>query len=1202
MKKWMESQHLLALALIFVLRTSWAGAADPSPVARLFSESGTLRGEYATLNEAFKTAANNDKVILLRDVTERVVIDKRSWNNTTAIEFKLAGHQLKGSLEIYDVWLSLVADGQPKSRFRAGDLEEIIAPTWSKGGIILYGSMEMDLSQTDLSNYFDPIETSDTDAVITVPQGFERNLKYFVGSVRVVVNDDRLAFGYEPIDIGTYTSPDRVSLWKSDGSRLPTDTNGCYRVPGVKVWHYFESSRTPDLSDPTGWDGGVLPTPNDRAIVYLSYITDELNFGANGTLAVKDLYLVMPDQDYREEGWPPAVALNGTLNIGAGKGRLISDVNLHAQPGQILCGVLEIGYKSSVTVFGEQMIAANLSGLGRLNLAENAKITLTGSNRHSGGLIANGVRVQASRLSQLGTSRLRFGTDRGGSPGTPSAIEVTVVGDTDDSEARIARIVESGGKGSIRFSGTGVYTIPPVDLQCRVINDLADGFRLSAPGEYTFITYSGEGGFRLDQLPQEGTRTLHFIERGGSYPNHTRLSTILRPDLPITAGTQVALFLDNQAGGTGITLSGNYPAAGYAPMRVWDCVHFAKGTSWGTDLILNGGWQTTVSGSGTIAGDLIVTDRVKLSAPLDGVPIAVQGSLKFTSAGGRIVAEMPRNVSEGDSLLSIGGLEANGELTYEVDYPFEECLTFGPDDAAHPRAIVVKEKLPVASVNGTAYKSLRQAYAAAPSGGEIHLLRSLFEDVTNTSPLTVRMDGKDMYGSMTAYADLFLEGGASAGGYPGKKGPGEGATLSGKGRDALTVGRPGIMDQNIRVRANLTVSGPESPDYVCMRLNGGTTTLSGFCEYNGDSAAIAGVAGGNANLVVTDCNMYLKSGPAIRWESLGTLDFLKGNIDGWIGIEALAGTVNLSGGRIHAYFDPYGPQQTEMPEHVGAAVAILQTDPDHPVTFNISGEVELGGIYSLYEKSVIQPKPLPQPLSLLAATSPVWPTITVTGGEFRGEQGIYSASVEQGMPPFITGGTFSGQEQLTGLLAEGYKEAPKLSESRKRIVYPLPAGGEIIQPEGSLPLNESTTAFIMSALGKPAQGTTATEVRFPASDPEAMNTCISLGIAPKASQEGSVQVASFATPKLTITDFYPTSGTVVARLIPQAGTAIREKIPDSALQLMTTDDLSVPMVRNTDFSVGTYEYLKPETLGKIRFYTGKTTFPRFYRVVIQTAR
>lgn len=1214
MKKssWIQGLFFSSMILTAVTLSVAQTAPEMTSAAKLVTSSGKLKGEFPTLNDAFEAAESHDEVILLRDVEEDV--DTGNKNGST-INLQLSGHRFKGALEIGSVWLEISpyknSEGKVvpgKNRFEAGDLRSIRCRPNRDADFSLGSGVELDLTQTDVSGYFNTIRSPFTDAVITAPQCFERKIVSYKGKLHLVLDEHRQNFGYKLLPM-EYCYGCVTDLMKPDGTKLELvkDENQDYRytVPNVKIWDRWASGGICDLNDPEGWKNGV-PGPEDLAILELSSYSQKLRY-TNGVFKVAGLRIVMNNLQTEFNGGKKEdnhVTLDGTFNIGDGQGTLISDVNLTIQPGQVSCGKIDVGCGCSVTLEGTQTVPADISGSGRVNMGENSEITLTGNNSHPGGLIGPGALVHANRFSQIGNSLVIFGCDTG-IYGAPCTIEIEIPEDTDDSGTTLPTIEMLQVEGLIHFFGKGIYTVPTLDFGCQVVNDLENGIRLAEPGTYTFGPYSGNGGFRLDNLSEPGVREVCF-EQSGWISAITDITTLLRPEIPVTDGTLLKPAINNSSSVGSVHISGTFPTNGYAPMVVCGGVTFDEGAYWGHDVTIKRMYQSpVVTGTGTIGGDLIITDGITIPYRPDGGIMTVQGNLRVENEDAMITVEIPRNPQIGYKFMKIGGIEQTSFAGFLPEERFASCFTIGLDNEENPTAIVIKDKEPVAQIGANRYLSLAEAFASAPVGSQIDLLKPLFEDVTNTTPVSIQMNAETIYGSVTAHADLSVERTVS----PDMEKGGYGAnSIFGIDRDALTVGKPGIPDQNIQVNvdANLIIEEFLGTNNIPLRLHGGKTTYSGEIDYYGELAPVQSTLGGNADLVALNLGTSTKSSAGIQWLGYGTLDFKNGYLEGWGGIEAHAGTINLSGGTINAYYYKEDAPYIPTKEWFGSAIVILQDDPDFPVTLNVSGDVQLRGqTYSIYEKSVTEkpqePKPLPR--SLVAdpvAGEQIWPRMNISGGMFEGN--IYSDSFSRGMPGFISGGTFNESVNLTDqMVVEGYAAAPKLVQRSFKTVYPRPAGGQISLPEGFAPLTDSETAAIMSGIGKPAEGTISTEIRLSDGDPASLTNCLYLGIAPATEQDGNVQVASFASPKVKILHFDPTDGTLEAKLIPQGGTKIQSELPYDAVSVMATDDLSVPMVKCEEYSgPNRRDYLNPDTLGKFRLTRWDTeNLPHFYRIVIQ---
>ena len=173
-----------------------------------------------------------------------------------------------------------------------------------------------------------------------------------------------------------------------------------------------------------------------------------------------------------------------------------------------------------------------------------------------------------------------------------------ILGDQDDSAAKLPQIVEKGEYGTIRLTGTGIYTLGPVDWACPVVNELANGIRLAKAGRYFFKGYSGPGGFRLDQVAELGVREVCLGSGNGVQP--TELSVLLKPGVPVTEGCSLAPVLLNSSSSKLIRFSGSYTGAGYGALTVEGGVEFLKGSSWPQDVVLQGGYEATLAGAGIL--------------------------------------------------------------------------------------------------------------------------------------------------------------------------------------------------------------------------------------------------------------------------------------------------------------------------------------------------------------------------------------------------------------------------------------------------------------------------------------------------------------------------------------------------------------------------------------------------------------------------
>ena len=338
---------------------------DLSPAAELFYY-GSSKGTFETVTEAAQAAYDSYEIRLLRDVDEDIVIgDPDTYGNIPSRKFQLNGKRMKGTLTVYNTTLTFLAPQNEgvTNLCRAGDLKSVVFPKGTSGYLNFEDGNHLDLTQTDLSACGGAIQGYGTNALLRVQQGFEQNLKEFNGIVHVAVDEKHLPFGYEPILV---KNPSRMFLYGPDGVELAVDEKRNYVVPGVKVWRAASKDGQADLNDPAGWEGGVVPAAGDRAVVYLDKATTTVSAGTKGTFEVADLRLVMKDQWSRTSERP--VGLEGRFTIGAGKGLLVSDVNLTIDPGQVACGSAEIGYACSVTLDGERIVSANLSGMVRVIL------------------------------------------------------------------------------------------------------------------------------------------------------------------------------------------------------------------------------------------------------------------------------------------------------------------------------------------------------------------------------------------------------------------------------------------------------------------------------------------------------------------------------------------------------------------------------------------------------------------------------------------------------------------------------------------------------------------------------------------------------------------------------------------------------------------------------------------------------------------
>lgn len=364
-----------------------------------------------------------------------------------------------------------------------------------------------------------------------------------------------------------------------------------------------------------------------------------------------------------------------------------------------------------------------------------------------------------------------------------------------------------------------------------------------------------------------------------------------------------------------------------------------------------------------------------------------------------------------------------------------------------------EEPTNVAKIGETPYTTLQAAIDAATAGQTVTLIADITETATytiNGKSITIDLSSHKIEASHTTcsinYAEctgkLFLIN------------AGAGLTITGNGtitdnfvhglfcnEGTLTIDNGTFTTTNsnydgyavvfnIGSTANCTINGGTftgayaavyNVSEATMTISGGTIsgyngivvtkssslTINEGATISGKSFAISGNGGegyGGTTININGGTISSSNDVAIYHPQDGALTITDGTITGTTALEVRSGTVNISGGKLHATAaeytcNPNGNGTTT----IGAALAIAQHTTKQNIAVTISGGT-FTGVKAISESNPQQNDPAPQV------------TMSVTNGTFNG--GITVVDVQGG---FISGGTYSTvDENFGGYLQSGY--------------------------------------------------------------------------------------------------------------------------------------------------------------------------------------
>ena len=422
---------------------------------------------------------------------------------------------------------------------------------------------------------------------------------------------------------GKLPSPTGDAWWKNG------DWDGTVQIAGVT-----------DLVGGTNWTGSNF-LPNDYG-------------NSESVLELKNCSGWLPNDTNYHCTVPLKVSGTLTINNGIsgnkfviskllGNGAIYTTSNGATVTIQVLNADDFTGYvqlNSKRVIFGETIPATFTSG--QIYVGNGFSFTVPNSNAAwygSGGILLDG-ELKATSLSNFGGGTTITTTDNG-------VFTLINSDNTDDKGEDYARIT---GTGTLRYADvSGKWrSLSAVNFPTNMIceNNLSSGLILTTIGENTIGSLAGDGYLRSDWGGSAGDRDLRVLQAtnttwSGKFwtANPHRLRSLIVAPGTTTSGTLTISATHEAAESTGLTIES------------------------GAAVNLTGTWvgATTVAGTfggtGTLTGDLTLTDGATIKVSDLSDPLEVSGAL--TASSGTIAVDLPA----GASGSSVKFLNADGTIT-----------------------------------------------------------------------------------------------------------------------------------------------------------------------------------------------------------------------------------------------------------------------------------------------------------------------------------------------------------------------------------------------------------------------------------------------------------------------------------------------------------------------------------------------------------